>query len=400
MAKPSAKRAAPDGGSSLAGASDAELRAELQRRGLLEHERPEVGCGVLVLSAEHPRCVLVGRRRGEAPGEGAWALPGGDVERGEEFEACAAREALEGTGLALSDLRHVRTTNAVRQPGYHCVVAFVAAEAAAGAVAVAREPEKCEGWKWVDWEDAPEWEQPVCFSLQALRATGFNPFEGADAAAHAAAGLSPVLPGWAAPMAESADYQRVLMREWEDESWRRARGWYGSDLIHGRHAAVRVLAYWWNPSQQTLSGVVRFNPGAESHRGICHGGAMTSVLDDVLGHCCFMGGGGPWVGATVKLDVTLKAPVKVGATLRVVGQILEKTESKGGRFKVKIAARLEEGEAIEGKETPECYAEMNGLSIEGVRLPSPVAHDAVDERVWLPTTGALAEKRDSGWEME
>ena len=76
------------------------------------------------------------------------------------------------------------------------------------------------------------------------------------------------------------------------------------------------------------------------------------------------------------------------------------TESKGGRFKVKIAARLEEGEAIEGKETPECYAEMNGLSIEGVRLPSPVAHDAVDERVWLPTTGALAEKRDSGWEME
>jgi acyl-CoA hydrolase len=83
---------------------------------------------------------------------------------------------------------------------------------------------------------------------------------------------------------------------------------------------VRVLAYFWNPSEQTLSGVVRFNSGAESHRGICHGGSMTSVLDDVLGHTCFMGGGGPWVGATVKLDVTLKAPVNVGATLLVVGK--------------------------------------------------------------------------------
>ena len=31
------------------------------------------------------------------------------------------------------------------------------------------------------------------------------------------------------------------------------------------------------------SGVVHFTPGAESHRGLCHGGAMTSVLDDVLG---------------------------------------------------------------------------------------------------------------------
>ena len=28
---------------------------------------------------------------------------------------------------------------------------------------------------------------------------------------------------------------------------------------------------------------MRFNPGSESHRGLCHGGAMTSVLDDVLG---------------------------------------------------------------------------------------------------------------------
>jgi hypothetical protein len=47
----------------------------------------------------------------------------------------------------------------------------------------------------------------------------------------------------------------------------RGAGWAGSDLIHGRTAAVRVLAYFWEPATQTLRGVVRFGPGAESHRG-------------------------------------------------------------------------------------------------------------------------------------
>ena len=41
------------------------------------------------------------------------------------------------------------------------------------------------------------------------------------------------------------------------------------------------------PEAQVLEGVVRFNRGAESHRGLCHGGAVSSVLDDVLGHACF-----------------------------------------------------------------------------------------------------------------
>ena len=50
------------------------------------------------------------------------------------------------------------------------------------------------------------------------------------------------------------------MREWEDESWRTARGWKGSDLIHGRNSAVRLLAYFWHPQSSTLRGVVRFGP--------------------------------------------------------------------------------------------------------------------------------------------
>lgn len=111
------------------------------------------------------------------------------------------------------------------------------------------------------------------------------------------------------------------------------------------------------------------------------------------------------VGATVKLDVTLKAPVKIGATLLVVGKIIEKAASKGGRNKVKITASLQEGESGSGSGPLVVFAEMQGLSIEGVRL-SPVAHDEIDERTWLPcnatddSQSGASEYRDSGWLMD
>lgn len=243
------------------------------------------------------------------------------MEHGEQFEDTAAREALEETGLSLSNMHHCATTNTARpEHGYHFVVAFVVGEAAAGEEPQNLEPLKCEGWEWVRWDDdAPQWKEPLFYSLETLRAQRFSPFDshigdGGNDDCHtltesslpnfkrlphfngaAAAPADAQLPSWASWMVESPDHQRVLMREWEDSSWRRRSGWQGEDLIHGRNSAVRVLAYYWCAKEQTLRGVVRFNTGAESHRGICHGGAMTSVLDDVLGHTCFMGGAGPWV---------------------------------------------------------------------------------------------------------
>ena len=82
-----------------------------------------------------------------------------------------------------------------------------------------------------------------------------------------------------------------------------------------------MYAYFWDQARGELTGLVPpnnvitaplntppcgqvyFGSDAESHRGLCHGGAMTSVLDDVCGHVCFVTGNGPWDGATVEAEM-------------------------------------------------------------------------------------------------
>ena len=57
--------------------------------------RPIVGVGAVILDSQ--RVLLA--RRGHAPLEGHWSLPGGMVELGEGLEAALVREVFEETGL-------------------------------------------------------------------------------------------------------------------------------------------------------------------------------------------------------------------------------------------------------------------------------------------------------------
>ena len=61
----------------------------------MTHSRPVVAVGAIVV--DDGRLLLV--RRGHGPAAGAWAIPGGRVERGETLVEAVTRELREETGI-------------------------------------------------------------------------------------------------------------------------------------------------------------------------------------------------------------------------------------------------------------------------------------------------------------
>jgi 8-oxo-dGTP diphosphatase len=112
--------------------------------------RPLVGISVLVMRDDK---LLLGKRKG-SHGEGEYAAPGGHLEYLESFQACAAREVLEETGLHIGPLLFLRVLNTTDYAPKHYVdIAFVA-QWEAGEPEV-REPDKVERWDWYDLNDIP-----------------------------------------------------------------------------------------------------------------------------------------------------------------------------------------------------------------------------------------------------
>lgn len=126
-------------------------------------QRPRVGIGALLFRDGK---VLLGKRTqpslhggamagaGNAHGAGDWAPPGGHLEFGETFEACAAREVLEETGLSVGALKVVSLTNDIFNDK-HYVTIILAGDCPDGEPLVC-EPEKCESWQWFDIDNLPE----------------------------------------------------------------------------------------------------------------------------------------------------------------------------------------------------------------------------------------------------
>jgi hypothetical protein len=255
--------------------------------------------------------------------------------------------------------------------------------------------------------------------------------------AAAAAAAAAALP-WVAALRRDPAQRRVRLREWEDVAWRRANGWLGRDLCHNPDGrGVRVLEYYWDAGRAVLTGVVWFGPDCESHRGLCHGGAYTSLLDDVCGHYAFLRAE-PWHGATVQVNVSLKRPIRIGQVLRVVGRAKaanaepqakgdgdsknksndseagidqegasgsgggggggeggDKKRKRSRRKKIEVLATLDDG----GENV---YATLEGLSVGGLRITAEDAHknDAIAQRSWVnaQVDGAPV-YMDTGWSL-
>ncbi|MBX9744884.1 MAG: NUDIX domain-containing protein [Chlamydiales bacterium] len=124
-------------------------------------KKPRIGVACVV---QKDGKVLLGQRKG-AHGVGSWATPGGHLEFGESVEACATRELLEETGLKPLSLRLGPWVENLMEDGQkHYITIFVFIDDFVGEP-VLLEPDKCEAWKWVAWDNLP---QPLFPSISSV----------------------------------------------------------------------------------------------------------------------------------------------------------------------------------------------------------------------------------------
>lgn len=132
--------------------------------------RPAVGIGVFVWKDGK---FLMGQRDG-SHGAGTWTIPGGWLEFGESFEACARREVMEETGMKIKNIRSVAITNNVfKQEGVHSITVWLESDWASGSPKIL-EPHKFFDQKWFDFKSLP---RPLFAPWKELRKTRPDLFE-------------------------------------------------------------------------------------------------------------------------------------------------------------------------------------------------------------------------------
>lgn len=97
---------------------------------------------------------LIGQRKG-SHGLDTWSIPGGHLEMGESWEACAARETLEETGMRITNLHFLAATNDIFESGKHYVTVWLSADWLSGEPQIT-EPDKYISQRWVDFRHLPE----------------------------------------------------------------------------------------------------------------------------------------------------------------------------------------------------------------------------------------------------
>ena len=114
-------------------------------------DRPLVGVGAVIV--QNGRVVIVERSR--EPLKGQWSIPGGALEVGETLRQCAAREALEETGLQVEAAEVLEVFDSIyRDPEgrtqYHYVLVDFFCRVLGGELKVGSDAAKA---RWVSREE-------------------------------------------------------------------------------------------------------------------------------------------------------------------------------------------------------------------------------------------------------
>ncbi|MGF1756905.1 NUDIX hydrolase [Photobacterium sagamiensis] len=114
---------------------------------------PKVGIGIITVNDRGE--ILVGKRKNShAP---YYSIPGGHLEIGETFSECAIREMKEETGITIYNPEVIAVTNNLatyRESGKHYISIALLVTDFSGEPEL-KEPDKCEGWQWVDPNNLP-----------------------------------------------------------------------------------------------------------------------------------------------------------------------------------------------------------------------------------------------------
>lgn len=111
-----------------------------------------VGVGVFIWKGGK---FLMGKRRG-SHGHDTWSVPGGHLEFGETIEACAKREAMEETGLSVTNVRFLALTeDKFKTDNKHYITIWVETDWQSGEPTIT-EPDKWVDQQWLNFQSLPE----------------------------------------------------------------------------------------------------------------------------------------------------------------------------------------------------------------------------------------------------
>lgn len=122
---------------------------------------PRIGVGIIIV--KDGEVLLL--RRASVHGSGTWSTPGGHLDHGETLEECAAREAMEETGIEVTDIRFRAITNDVfEEDGRHYLTVWMEAEHRSGKPEV-RAAHEMSDVGWFSWDRLPS---PLFLPLRNL----------------------------------------------------------------------------------------------------------------------------------------------------------------------------------------------------------------------------------------